>query len=118
MIIQGSNNPITLTFDSDLADIPTLVATLWAGYGNMLKRWDKADMGIDSETVTLPLTEEDTAAMSGGSIMLDVKGVDSDGNIIFWDEAGLRVLPGRDHSITLTYTPTPDPTPDPEPEEP
>ena len=108
MIIQGSNNPITLTFDSDLADIPTLVATLWAGAGTMLKRWDKTDMTIDGETAYLPLTEEETAAMHGGSIMLDVKGVDSDGNILFWDEAGIRVLPRRDHSITLTYTPTPD----------
>lgn len=108
MIIQGSNNPITLTFDESVADIPTLVATLWAGYGNMLKRWDKTDMGIDGETVTLPLSEEETAALSGGAIMLDVKGVDSDGNIVFWDEAGIRVLPRRDHSITLTYTPTPD----------
>ena len=108
MIIQGSNNPITLTFDESVADIPTLVATLWAGYGNMIKRWDKTDMGIDGETVTLPLSEEETAALSGGAIMLDVKGVDSDGNIVFWDEAGIRVLPRRDHSITLTYTPTPD----------
>ena len=107
MIIQGSNNPITLTFSEDIANIPTLVATLWAGFGNMIKRWDKADMGIDGETVTLPLTEEETAALSGGAIMLDVKGVDADGNIVFWDEAGLRVLPRRDHTIALTYTPTP-----------
>ena len=114
MIIQGSNNPITLTFSEDIADIPTLVATLWAGSGQMIKRWDKADMGIDGEVVTLPLTEEETAALNGGNIALDVKGVDAYGNIVFWDEAGVRVLPRRDHSITLTYTPTPDP----EPEEP
>ena len=114
MIIQGSNNPITLAFSEDIADIPTLVATLWAGSGQMIKRWDKADMGIDGEVVTLPLTEEETAQLGGGSIALDVKGVDSDGSIVFWDEAGIRVLPRRDHSITLTYTPTPDP----EPEEP
>ena len=105
MIIQGSNNPITLTFSEDIADIPALVATLWAGSGQMIKRWNKSDMGIDGETVTLPLAEEETAALSGGAIMLDVKGVDSDGSIIFWDEAGVRVLPRRDHSITLTYTP-------------
>lgn len=105
MIIQGSNNPITLTFSEDIADIPTLVATLWAGSGQMIKRWDKADMGIDGEVVTLPLTEEETAALNGGNIALDVKGVDADGSIVFWDEAGIRVLPRRDHSITLTYTP-------------
>ena len=116
MIIQGSNNPITLTFDADLAEIPTIVATLWLGQGNMLKRWDKNDMGIEGNTATLPLTEEETAALSGGNIALDVKGVDADGNIIFWDEAYMRVLPRRDSGISLTYTPTPDP--DPEPEEP
>ena len=91
MIIQGSNNPITLTFSEGVADIPTLVATLWEGSGQMIKRWNKADMGIDGEVVTLPLTEEETAALNGGSIALDVKGVDSDGSIVFWDEAGIRV---------------------------
>lgn len=116
MIIQGSNNPITLTFDSDLSEIPTIVATLWLGKGGMVKRWDKTDMDIDGETAVLPLTEEETAALTGGNIALDVKGVDSDGNIIFWDEAYMRVLPRRDSGISLTYTPTPDP--DPEPEEP
>jgi hypothetical protein len=105
MIIQGSNNPITLTFDSDLTDIPTLVATLWLGRGIMLKRWDKSDMSIDGEVVTLPLTEEETAQMGGGTIVLDVKGLDEDGYTIFWEEASLRVLPRRDHGITLTYTP-------------
>ncbi len=106
MIIQGSNNPITLTFDSDLADIPTLVATLWLGKGNMLKRWDKSDMDIDGSTAALPLTEEETAAINGGYIALDVKGVDEYGSIIFWDEATLRVLCRRDSGISLTYTPT------------
>lgn len=109
MIIQGSNNPITLTFSEDIADIPTLVATLWAGSGQMIKRWDKTDMGIDGETVTLPLTEEETAALNGGNIALDVKGVDGDGNIIFWDEAYMRVLPRRDSGISLTYTPDNEP---------
>lgn len=106
MIIQGSNNPITLTFDGDLADIPTLVATLWLGKGNMLKRWDKADMDIDGSTAILPLTEEETAAINGGYIALDVKGLDEYGSTIFWDEATLRVLCRRDSSIALTYTPT------------
>lgn len=105
MIIQGSNNPLTLTFDESVEGIPSLVATLWAGMGVMIKRWDKTDMGIDGDVVTLPLTEEETAALHGGSIMLDVKGVDENGSIIFWDEAGLRVLPRRDHTIALTYTP-------------
>jgi hypothetical protein len=73
MIIQGSNNPITLTFSEDIADIPTLVATLWAGSGQMIKRWDKADMGLDGEVVTLPLTEEETAQLGGGTLTVATK---------------------------------------------
>ena len=39
MIIQGS--PITLTFDSDLSDIPAIVATLWRGKGKpFIRRTD------------------------------------------------------------------------------
>lgn len=113
MIIQGSNNPITLTFDADITDIPTIVATLWAGRGTMLKRWDKADMAIDGKEAALPLTEEETVAMPCGFLALDVKAVDDDGNIVFWDEASVQVLPRRDSGIHLTYTPTPDPDPEP-----
>lgn len=38
MIIQGGNGLITLTFDSDIFDIPTIVATLWRGKGNLFKQ--------------------------------------------------------------------------------
>lgn len=101
MIIQGSNKPITLTFEEDISAIPIIVATLWAGYGNMIKRWDKTDMTIEEDTAELPLTEAETAEMNGGSIALDVKGLDDIGNIIFWEEVPIMVLPRRDRSITM-----------------
>ena len=102
MIVQGSNIPITITFDETVSDIPVIVATLWAGQGNMIKRWDNADMEIEGDTAALPLTEEETAALPCGFIALDVKGLDEDGNTIFWEEANIRVLSRRDKGITLT----------------
>ena len=102
MIIQGSNLPITVTFDQDITDIPLIVATLWAGQGSMIKRWDMADMEIEGDTATLPISEEETSALPCGFIALDVKGLDEDRNTIFWDEASIRVLSRRDKGIALT----------------
>lgn len=104
MIIQGSNSPITLTFDSDISEIPTIVATLWRGKGNLFKQWNKSDMEIDETTAELPLTEEETAGLDGGTVVLDVKGVDDTGAIIFYEEAYVQVLARRDSTIPLTYT--------------
>lgn len=101
MIIQGSNIPITITFDQDITDIPVIVATLW-GHGSMIKRWDMVDIEIEDDTAVLPLTEEETASLPCGFIALDVKGLDEDGNTIFWDEASIRVLSRRDKGIMLT----------------
>ena len=105
MIIQGSNSPLTLTFDTDVSGIPTLVATLWAGVGTMIKRWDKADMEIDEDIVYLPLTEEETSAMAPGIVALDVKGLNDDGEIIMYDEADVQIISRRDSGIPMTYTP-------------
>lgn len=100
MIIQGSNNPLTVTFDSDISEIPTLVATLWSN--TKLKEWTLTDMTVDGDTATMPLTEAETAAFPQGILALEVKGLDEDGNTVFWDEVPVRVVGRRDKTILLT----------------
>lgn len=101
MIIQGSNTPITLTMDSDVSTIPTLVATLWADE-KLLKRWDTADMTIEGATISLPLTEAETAKMKAGKAVVNVKGLDTNSTTIFWDEAVINIVSRKDRNITLT----------------
>jgi len=100
MIIQGSNVPITLTLDADVSEIPALVATLWND-SKMVKKWVKTDMTIDGNSINLPLTQAETAQMSASKHIISIKGLDSDGTTLFWDEAVIAVVGRRDKNITL-----------------
>lgn len=108
MIIQGSNNPLVIQFDASVADMPVLLVTLWsdtAGYPNkLLKSWDREQMTIDDDTVVCPLTETETKAFPNGNLVLEAKGLDEDGNTIFWDQYELDVMTRRDRIILLTHT--------------
>lgn len=101
MIVQGTNVPLEVTFDSDVSEIPTLVATLWLKDGSMVKQWNKADMQIDGDTVYLPLAEDETAAIAPGFVALEIKGLDDASQTIFWEESMVKVEGRRDRSITL-----------------
>lgn len=104
MIIQGTNVPIEIVFDRSVAEIAVLVASAWAADGTMLKKWEKGDMDVaeDGVTVQLPLAEEETAAWPKKTCGLEVKGLDEDGNTVFWDKVGLDVRSRHDRVILLT----------------
>lgn len=106
MIIQGSNNPLVIQFDADIENIPTLVVTLWkdkAGYASeLVKQWMTEDMSIDGDTAVCELTEDDTRKYPSSYLMLEAKGLDENGNTIFWDEYKLDIKTRRDKVIMLT----------------
>ena len=108
MIIQGSNNPLVIKFDMDISTIPRLVVTLWSdmpGYSaRPVKLWENADMVIDGDTAACPITEAETKALSATTLVLEAKGLDGDGNTVFWDQYRLDLLKRRDRIITLTQT--------------
>lgn len=108
MIIQGSNNPLVIQFDASIADMPALVVTLWSDTARypykMLKRWDRDNMTIDNDTAVCPLTEAETKAFPNGDLVIEAKGLDGDGNTIFWDQYALNVKTRRDKIIMLTQT--------------
>lgn len=104
MIPQGSNSPIIIKLDADLAEIPRLVVTLWKnGSGTSpIKTWEKEDMIIDGDTAACPLTEAETKALPVGTLPLEIKGLDANGNAIFWNDCFVNVLQRRDKIITMT----------------
>ena len=105
MIVQGSNNPLVLTFDQSVDDIPSLSVTLWSATGRLtrpLKAWTRADMMINGATVVCPLTEDETKNLVSTNLILEAKGLDGDGNTIFWDEYPIDLHKRRDRMITLT----------------
>lgn len=106
MLIQGSNNPIVITFDASVADIPQLVATLWrrfaAAGASPIKVWTQDDMLIDGDTAVCPITEEETAALPTSGVTLEVKGLDAYGNTVIWQAVNVPVLMRNDRDIELT----------------
>lgn len=108
MIIQGSNNPLVIQFDADVSSVPALVVTLWCDMPGMasapLIRWNKSDMSIVTDTAVCPITEEQTKALPAAQMVIEAKGLDSNGNTVFWDEYKLDTKRRRDRIIQLTQT--------------
>lgn len=100
MIIQGTNIPLTITFDEDISDIPVLLVTLWKDRKE-LKRWEKGDMSIEGDTATLPLLESETMAFPPGPSTVEAKGLTENGQTIFWDEYNVHIYPRRDRNIPI-----------------
>lgn len=108
MIIQGSNNPLVIQFDGSVADMPTLVVTLWGdavGSPNkLLKQWDLDQMTVNDDTVICALSESETKLFPPGQLIIEAKGLDADGNTIFWDQYAIDVKKRRDRIIKLIQT--------------
>ncbi len=109
MIIQGSNNPLVIQFDADISGIPTLVVTLWCdlpgGTGTKLvKQWSQDDMAVNGDTVLCQITEAETKALPANPLVIEAKGLDANGNTVFWDAYTVDVKHRRDKAILLTQT--------------
>lgn len=100
MLIQGTNIPLKIVFDQSVADIPELVVSLWKNR-KLLKQWNKEDMNVEDDTVTLPLTEDETKDFPPGPSTVEAKGLTAFGQTIFWDEYNVNIHPRRDHDISL-----------------
>lgn len=105
-IIQGSKNPLVVTFDDDVSGLAALRITLWSDLagspGTPLKMWTEQDVTIQGETVICPLTEAETAAMPMGTAILEIKGMDGSQAEIFWEQFKLDVALRRDKDIALS----------------
>lgn len=105
MIIQGSNNPLVIQFDTVLDGIPTLIVSMWNDRGgDPVKTWTEDDMTIDGDTVVCPLQEIETSAFTGSKMVIEAKGLDADGNTVFWDACDINIKNRRDRNIRLTQT--------------
>lgn len=107
MLVQGSNNPLVIKFDQDVSAIPTLLITLWCDsnprYSDApIKTWETDDMTISGDTVTVGLDEDETAAIPAVRLVLEAKGLDSNGKTLFWSAYPIDVLNRHDKVITLT----------------
>lgn len=100
IILQGSNSPITITFEDELTGLKNIVASLWKG-SKELKRWEKQDMAVGGFTAILPLEEDETKAFPKGYITLELKGIDTADQVVFWEDNVLTVIARTDKAIDL-----------------
>lgn len=76
MIIQGSNVPITLLFDSPLIGAKKVEVTLTTGK-RTLKHWCMEDLSVNGNIIICPLTEEETSQFPEGKVYIESKFLDS-----------------------------------------
>ena len=112
MIIQGSNEPIVITFDSDVSEIREWSVSL---YGEdkrgaptvLLKHWDTADLVMDGMQAYAPLTEDETLEFHPCVASLEIKWLDSDNNI--WHPYVARIrISGRNDKTRISSSGTQD----------
>lgn len=97
-IIQGSNDPIIIEMDEDISDIEKISVGLYSS-STRVKQWDIDDIGIESTVMSCPLTQTETAALTGISYTLSVKMYDSNDKVLFFDEESVRIVPRKDKAI-------------------
>lgn len=107
MLIQGSNVPLTIKFDAAVDTLDALVITLWCDqYAKTpLKVWTLDDMTVSNDTAVCELAEEETAKLPNFpnyKCIVEAKGLDSNGETVFWDAAEIDVKERRDKVIKLT----------------
>lgn len=106
MLIQGSNIPITIVFDASVESLPELIVTLWSDDVRHrrapLKTWHKSDMTISTTTAVCPITEAETKTLPETPLVVEAKGLDGNGETVFWSSTTVGVLTRRDRIITLT----------------
>lgn len=101
MLIQGTSEPLVIRFDRDLTDAAALIITLWKPPGTLLKKYGLSDVVVDEDTVSCPLTEEESAGFPA-VVRIEAKGLDDEGNQIFWDAINVDILYRYDRDIRLT----------------
>ena len=109
MVIQGSNNPLVIKFNANVEGLTELVVSLWdksknVDNGRFLRSWRKADMTISGDTAVIPMTEQFTQSLPPTSIFVLAKGLNEEGETVFWDEYVLPVKARLDKVISLSRT--------------
>ena len=74
MIIQGANEPIVLEFPYDMTSVQDFSAVLLMKHTkHEQKKWNKDNVTINENVITLPLSQTETMAFGFGNAVLQIK---------------------------------------------
>ena len=104
MFVQGSNEPLVITFDESVEHLTKILVTVWCEDGGekLVKSWRENDMQIAQNTIICPLTEKETAAFKPPTLAVNIKGLDENGTTMIYEEILIDVMARHDGGITLT----------------
>ena len=96
-LIRGDNKPIILEFDEALINVDQVSAILYRD-GRIFKKWDESTAVIDGQTISLPLTQEETMTIQCERVQLEIKLL-SGSDIEFFDIGPLYLREEQDDTI-------------------
>lgn len=96
-LIRGDNKPIILEFDEALINVDQVSAILYRD-DRIFKKWDESTAVIDGQTISLPLTQEETMAIQCERVQLEIKLL-LGSDIEFFDIVPLYVRQRHDDTI-------------------
>lgn len=102
MIVQGSNTPIVLTFDTNAEKLKDISVALVKN-GKVLYQWgkvdDDAEMRFDGKTVYCLLDQTVSIKLPAGLCQVKAKWLDEDGQIEFGKTYYETIIPWEDKTI-------------------
>lgn len=104
MIIQGDNHPSIIIVQTDISEYPSVSVDFSDIDGISLKHWDKSDLTFDTVdagyAISCPWTQQETMALpKDGTYFWELKALDDDGLVQFWEEARDSVISRHDKTI-------------------
>lgn len=67
----------------------------------LVKKWEKQDVVINEDTVMCPLTESETASFPVDTLTIEIKGIDAEDQIVFWESSTVDVVSRHDSTFRL-----------------
>lgn len=93
-IIKGSNEPliIEVEFDDDIESEVKKLSGQLINNGQVIKEWTLEDVSFANNDIILPLTESDTLKLTDGYATLDLKFLNQNDIVVFFDVIKYRAI--------------------------
>ena len=106
MILQGDNHPSIITLDTDISSWDDISVHLTeVKTKRKLKHWDRESVTFDKigeQTIIIcSWTQEETACLPVGRVIWDVKAMDPEAFVQFWESCDDVVRNRNDRSVIL-----------------
>ena len=97
VIVQGSNNPLYIELDTDIAQATDISVSLVHG-DRLVKTWGRSDVTTQGKVISVAVTQAETMEFPVGAARILVKAL-LDGETVFYGKMGIDIVAWEDRSI-------------------